>query len=349
MSRKTTSLTLAGLLLVVLVCVATLVPMPYVVMSPGVTENTLGTFKGDEVITISGHRTYPTTGRLDLTTVSVTSPDYHPRLPDVLEAWWSRDEIILPREAVYPTGQTVEQVQQQNETEMLDSQQAAIAAGLGQAGVDATEPTVKEVTDGTPADGVFKVGDVIRTVDGTEIETADDAVKAISSLAPGTDVTIGIDRDGEAQEVDAVTAKSPDDPSQSRIGVLLTDFNPPFDVNIDLGQDIGGPSAGLMFSLGIYDKITPGALTDGRFVAGTGTIDMNGNVGPIGGIQQKIAGAVDSGATVFLAPADNCAEAAEAPDADDVELIKVTTIDDAVQALTALAAGDTGAIPRCSS
>jgi PDZ domain-containing protein len=349
MTRKTASLTLAGLLLVVLVCIATLVPMPYVVMSPGVTENTLGQYKGNDVITISGHKTYPTTGHLDLTTVSVTSPDYHPRLPDVLNAWWSREEILLPREAVYPAGQSVADVNKQNETEMLDSQSAAIAAGLGEAGIDATMPTVKEVTKGSPAEGILESGDVIRTVDGAKIATADDAVKAISSLPPGSTVRVGIDRDGKKETVEVVTGESPDSPDQSRIGVLLTDFNPPFDVNIDLGQDIGGPSAGLMFSLGIYDKLTPGSLTDGRFIAGTGTIDMNGTVGPIGGIQQKIAGAVDNGATVFLSPADNCNEAADAPDADQVELIKVTTLDDAVQSLTALNRGDTASIPRCDS
>jgi PDZ domain-containing protein len=347
MSRKTASLSLAALLLVSLVCVATLVPMPYVVMSPGVTENTLGTFKGKDVISISGHKVYPTTGHLDLTTVSVTSPDFHPRLPDIVNAWWSQEEIILPREAVYPPDQSVDAVNKQNENEMLDSQSAAIAAGLGEAGIDATAVTVKEVTAGAPAEGVLEAGDVILEVDGTKVDTASDAVDAISSLSPGDSVTLKIDRDDATKTVTVKTAESPDDPKQARIGVLLTDFNPPFDVNIDLGQDIGGPSAGLMFSLGIYDKITPGPLTGGMFIAGTGTIDMNGTVGPIGGIQQKISGAVASGATVFLAPAENCDDALGAPAVGQVNLIKVSTIDDAVQALKALTSGDTASLPRC--
>ena len=111
------------------------------------------------------------------------------------------------------------------------------------------------------------------------------------------------------------------------------EFDPPFDVSINLGQDIGGPSAGLIFSLAIYDKITPGALTGGRNIAGTGTIDVDGNVGEIGGIQQKIAGAYGDGARTFLVPAANCAEAAGSSLADDVELIKVATLDQAVDAL----------------
>jgi PDZ domain-containing protein len=347
MSRKTSSLTIAALLLVALVCIATLVPMPYVVMSPGVTENTLGTFKGKDVISISGHKVYPTTGHLDLTTVSVTSPDFHPRLPDVLNAWWSDQEIILPRDVVYPPDQSIDDVNQQNETEMLDSQSAAIAAGLAEAGIDATAVTVKEVTEGSPAEGVLRAGDVILAVNGTKVATAADAIKAISSLSPGASVTLRIERDDATKNVTIEAGASPDDPDQARIGVLLTDFNPPFDVNIELGQEIGGPSAGLMFALAVYDKITPGQLTGGRFIAGTGTIDLNGTVGPIGGIQQKISGAVASGATVFLAPADNCEEAVGAAAADQVDLIKVSTIDDAVQALEALNAGDTANIPRC--
>lgn len=347
MSRKTTGLAVAGFLLVALVCVAALVPMPYVVMSPGLTENTLGSFDGEPVITISGHRTYPTSGHLDLTTVSVTSPDYRPRLPDVLNAWWSDDQIILPRDVVYPPDQSVDDVNQQNAAEMMSSQESAIVAGLAQAGVDATRPTVKAVAKDSPAEGLLKVDDVIVEVDGEKVDSSADVVKAITALEPGASVDLVVDRDGRQRSVTVVAGENPDDPDQARVGIELTDFNPPFDVDIELGQDIGGPSAGLMFSLGIYDKLTPASLTDGRFIAGTGTIDMFGNVGPIGGIQQKIAGAVDSGAEVFLAPAANCDEALGASSVDDVELIKVETLDDAVTALEALRDGDTASLPRC--
>jgi PDZ domain-containing protein len=348
MTRKTATLTVAGLILAGLLCVALLVPMPYVVMSPGVTENTLGKFDGKDVISIEGHKTYATTGQLDLTTVSVTSPDYEPRLGDVLQAWWAHDEIILPRESVYPAGQTPEESDEQNQTDMVDSQSAAVAVGLGQAGIDAIEVSVAETPQTGPSKGKLVKGDIILTVDGTEVTSSDQSVKLIQEVPPGDEVTLGIERDGKPQDVTITTEPSPDDPSKSRIGVTITTVvDPPFKVNIDLGQDIGGPSAGLMFSLGIYDKITPGELTGGKHVAGTGTLDISGRVGPIGGIQQKIAGAARSGATIFLVPADNCAEAGGSSYKDDVDLVKVSTMDDAVDALNALTAGEGADLARC--
>jgi Lon-like protease len=348
MSRKTATLSFAGVALVLLLSVAFFVPMPYVVMSPGITENTLGTFKGTPVITVHGHKTYPTKGALDLTTVSVTSPDYHPRLGDVLQAWWRKDEIILPREAVYPPDKSVKDVNKQNETDMTNSQTAAIVVALREAGITHFKVEVVDIIDGAPADGALRLGDIITAVDGVRIDDAGQAITAITRLAPGTRVTLRILRGGQPKTVTLRTEPSNEPGAKSRIGVSITD-KPPFDVNIDLGQQIGGPSAGLMFSLGIFDKITPGYLTDGAHIAGTGTIDDAGDVGEIGGIQQKIAGAVNAGATVFLVPHANCSEAAGAPDAGDVDLIDVTTMHSAVSALDAIAAGDSSGVPRCSS
>lgn len=336
----------AAVLLVALVTVAFTVPMPYVVLSPGVTENTLGTYRGEPVITISGHPTYPTSGHLDLTTVSVTSPDYEPRLPQILQAWWSGREIVLPREAVYPAEQTVTEVRQENEQQMVGSQDAAIVAGLTEAGVDALTVKVRDVVEGAPADGELENGDVITAVDGTAVETTDDAVSAISGHSPGDVVTVGIVRQGQPQDIQLTTEPSPENPQAARVGIELENVLP-FEVDIELGQNIGGPSAGLMFSLAVYDLITPGELTGGRFIAGTGTIDVAGNVGMIGGIQQKIAGAYESGATVFLVPSGDCAEATQSDLADDVDLVEVSTISEAVDALQALESGDEAAIPLC--
>ncbi len=340
-------MTLAALLLVALVTVAFTVPMPYVVISPGVTENTLGTYHGKPVITVSGHPTYPTSGHLDLTTVSVTSPDSEPpRLPQILQAWWSGRQIVLPREAVYPPEQTAIEVKQENEQQMVGSQDAAVVAGLTEAGVDALKVKVRAVVDGAPADGELEKGDVIASVDGTPVETTDDAVSAISRRSPGDVVSVGIVRQGQPRDVELTTEPSPDDPQTARIGIELENALP-FEVDIELGQDIGGPSAGLMFSLAVYDLITPGELTGGQFIAGTGTIDLAGNVGVIGGIQQKIAGAYESGATVFLVPSGDCAEASQSDLADDLELVEVSTIHDAVSALHALDSGDEAAVPLC--
>jgi len=249
---------------------------------------------------------------------------------------------------VYPPQDSVGDVQQQNKTAMLGSQSDAVAAGLAEAGVDAVEVTVQGVTTGEPADGVLRMGDEIVAVDGTVVESTQAAVSAIENLPPGSRVTLSIRRGGNDRSVVLTTVASTDDPSTSRIGVTLSDvFEPPFTVNIDLGQDIGGPSAGLMFSLGIYDLLTPGPLTGGRYIAGTGTIDMSGTVGPIGGIQQKIAGAYANGATVFLVPADNCEEAGQSSLAAKLDLVEVSTMDGAVQALQSYDNGTESELARC--
>lgn len=350
MNRRSTALVVATVCLVGLFGVVLLAPMPYVVMSPGVTENTLGDFGGRAVIQISGHKTYPTNGNLNMTTVSVTSADYHVRLPQVLSAWWSKDQIVLPRDVIYPPDQTVQQVEQQNSQEMLDSQSTAVIAGLAEAGIDALQVTVTKVIASAPAEGVLKSGDEIVSIDGKPVLNTTDVMTAVGDLPPETTVTVGILRAGTPSTVTLTTEQSPDNPAKSRVGVELRDtYTPPFKVDINLGQEIGGPSAGLMFSLAIFDKITPGSLTGGRFIAGTGTIDSAGVVGEIGGIQQKIAGAYDAGADYFLVPAANCPEAGASSLADDVELIKVDTLDHAVDALKALATGDTAAITRCGA
>ncbi len=347
MTRKT-ALTVAAAVLALLVIVAVFVPVPYVVMSPGVTENTLGSFGKTPVISIKGHKTYPTSGHLDLTTVSVTSPDSHPRLPDILRAWWSSDEIVLPRDVVYPPTESVSTVNKQNQNAMLSSQSDAEAVGLMAAGIDAVKVEVQSTLAGSPANGVLQKGDEISAVNGTTINSVNDVVAAVSGLAPGSPVVLDINRGGSHRTVRLTTAKSSTDASKSMIGVSLTEvFKPPFTINIDLGQEIGGPSAGLMFSLGIYDLLTPGKLTGGRYVAGTGTIDLSGQVGPIGGVQQKIAGAYHNGATIFLVPAGDCSEAGQSPLASKIDLIKVSTMNDAVHALKAYDNGTESSLTRC--
>ena len=350
LTRRTASLTIGGVALTTLLCVAFLAPMPYVVMSPGLTENTLGTFKGTRVIKIRGHKTYPTTGHLNLTTVSVTSPSYHPRLSDVLSAWWSPREIVVPREVYYAEQKSPTQYEEENRQEMLDSQSAAIAAGLGQAGINAVEVEITSVVAGAPAESRLRKGDLILAVDGDPADSRAEVIDAVSSREPGSDVTITVRRDGGRRDVRIRTEPSPDDAQRARIGVELGErFDPPFAVDIELGQQIGGPSAGLMFSLAIYDLITPGALTGGEFIAGTGTITADGTVGVIGAEQQKIAGAYRDGATVFLVPAADCPQALRSDLADDLRLVKVSTLDGAVKALDSLRSGDEAEVPTCTS
>lgn len=350
MSRRTSSLVVSGVVLVALVTVAFSVPMPYVLESPGVTENTLGEVGGKPVIQITGAKTYPVDGHLELTTVSVSRAEYQARLPDVLSAWIASDQIVLPRDVVYPPDKSTEQVEQENAADMLDSQSTAIVAGLMRAGINPYVVEVQDVESGGPADGRLSPKDQIVAVNGEQVASSDVVVKAISALPPSSKVKLQVRRGDDLVSVTVTTEQNPDEASKSRIGVSLADvFDPPVDVKIKLDQDIGGPSAGLVFSLAIYDLLTPGPLTGGRFVAGTGTIDAEGKVGPIGGIQQKIIGAYKGGhgASVFLVPADNCEEAAASDLKDTVLLVEVATLDDAVSALESIDAGDDASLTLC--
>ncbi|HET7172980.1 MAG TPA: PDZ domain-containing protein [Nocardioidaceae bacterium] len=352
MTRRKNALALAITVLAILVVVAFLVPLPYVVLAPGLTANALGDFAGKPVVTVAGHPTYRTTGHLNLTTVSVTRDDYNVRLGQLLAAWWSPNDLLLPREVIYPPNETSSQVVRQNRSEMLGAQSAAVVAGLGEAGIHAITVRVDKVSKGFPAYGVFRKGDRILAVDGKAVHSATQVADVVEPLAPGTAITVTVVRSGRRMHLSLHTTKSTLHAGQSMIGITMSEsFKPPFKVRFNpaIVAEIGGPSAGLMFALAVYDKITPGALTGGRFVAGTGTITADGQVGPIGGVQQKIAGAYAKGARYFLVPAGDCAEAAKAPDAGKVRLITVHDIGDAVRALRQLDRGDEAAISWCGA
>ncbi|MBQ0974056.1 S16 family serine protease [Streptomyces griseoincarnatus] len=243
-----------------LLATAVLAPLPFSVAQPGLTADVLGENKGQQVITISGAPVRETTGQLRMTTIEATSPDTRVSLPQVIDSWFSTDEAVMPRDAVYPSGDDVQEIEQFNRKQMKESQDEATRAAL--------------------------------TYLGRENQ--------------GIDVTLKL-------------------------------------------ADVGGPSAGLLFSLGIVDKLdgdgSGGDLTGGRVVAGTGTIDAEGRVGAVGGVPLKTQAAKRDGATVFLVPRDECAEAkAERP--QGLRLVPVTTLEGAVDALIALEKG-TGEVPAC--
>ncbi len=243
-----------------LLATAVLAPLPFSVAQPGLTADVLGENKGQQVITISGAPVRETTGQLRMTTIEATSPDTRVSLPQVIDSWFSTAEAVMPRDAVYPSGDDVQEIEQFNRKQMKESQDEATRAAL--------------------------------TYLGRENQ--------------GIDVTLKL-------------------------------------------ADVGGPSAGLLFSLGIVDKLdgdgSGGDLTGGRVVAGTGTIDAEGRVGAVGGVPLKTQAAKRDGATVFLVPRDECAEAkAELP--QGLRLVPVTTLEGAVDALVALEKG-TGEVPVC--
>ncbi|MBR7830405.1 PDZ domain-containing protein [Actinospica sp. MGRD01-02] len=342
--RRAVTLAVSGTLLAGFAAGALFQPVPYAELTPGPTFNVLGSQDGTPLITITGTKTYPTTGELRMVTVGVSEESYQMPLGEAMAGWLSSDTAIVPKETIYPAGQTQQQSDAQNTQEMTDSQDSAVTAALAALDIKPTgsEVVVASVTDGGPAAGKLQAGDVIREVDGTAITTGgqtgmDQVTAAIKKVTPGAQVTFVISRDGKQQTVTTGTENSS---GKAEVGISIESENVfPFSVSIQL-DNVGGPSAGMMFALGIIDKLTSTNLTGGRIVAGTGTIDANGQVGAIGGIQMKTIGARDAGATVFLAPASNCAEA-KANQPAGLELVKVNTLDDALNALADVREGKT--------
>ncbi|MEU3789320.1 PDZ domain-containing protein [Streptomyces fructofermentans] len=363
MPRRTATMLASTLMLIALLCAGVFITVPYSELSPGPTVNTLGDHDGEPVLQISGRKTYPTTGHLNMTTVRVTSADYRMNLVEAVYGWLAHDNKVVPHDTLYPDGKTEEQSTQENAEEFSQSQESAKVAALKELDIPVKSwVIVSTVVKDTPAEGKLHAGDVIKAVDGTEVKAYGDVAKLVTKHKPGDKVVFTIVPAKEqaaaekekrtpsvTQDVTITTAKS-DDALEDRaiVGISAgTDHTFPFTIDIKLA-DVGGPSAGLMFALGIVDKLTPGSLTGGTFVAGTGTIDDAGKVGPIGGIEMKTVGARDKGAKFFLTPKDNCATAArDVP--DGLTLVKVDTIDDAVKALKDIRGGDTADLPKCTT
>ncbi|MEU9834476.1 PDZ domain-containing protein [Streptosporangium sp. NPDC048047] len=338
MSRRALTLTVAGILTLLLGIVGALLPVPYVVLSPGPTENTIGDVKGKPVISIEGRRTYPTSGALRLVTVAYQGgPGNRIDLLSALRGWLDPTIAVVPEETIFPPTSTAEQVEQQNSEEMTGSQDDATAAALTELKIPFTSVvTVASVQKGLPADGRFKRGDEITAVDGAAVTDRESVAAAVRKHKPGQRVTFTVNRAGQSTTVAAPTVAAKD--GTPVVGVSMqVGYKFPFKVEINVG-DVGGPSAGMMFSLGIVDKLTPGEMTGGKAIAGTGTITPDGKVGPIGGIQQKMVGAREDGAAFFLTPAGNCAEAVQAVP-DGLKLVRVNTLHDAVRAVDAIRTG----------
>jgi PDZ domain-containing protein len=322
-------------------------PSCYVTVQPGPTRDTLG------IVEITDADTFPSQGRLLLTTVAVDT-ELGP-LEFVADLFDDQVDTVR-RDVLYPTGESDDDVAERNTILMTNSQLTATIAGLRAAGYELDESAggaevVAIVDDAAVVDDDVAVGDVVVAVDGTAVTTSDDAVEAVQRVEPGDDVELRFERDGEPRTVTVTAGANPDDPSSPFLGVLLADhFDLPVTVDIDAGN-IGGPSAGLLFALSIVDLLGEDDLTAGEVVAGTGTIDRDGNVGAIGGIRQKIVGATDRDepATVFLVPAGNFDEAVTAPVAREILLVPVATLDEAHDALTTLSEGGTPVSARTLS
>ncbi|MFJ4844037.1 MULTISPECIES: PDZ domain-containing protein [unclassified Streptomyces] len=354
MPRRTATLLASTLTLIALLCVGLLMRVPYAEMSPGPTVNTLGEHDGAPVLQISGHRTYPAGGHLNMTTVRVTSADYSMNLVEAVAGWLAHDQKVVEHDTLYPQGQTAEQADQENAEEFTQSQDSAKVAALKELGIPVgSQVIVSTVVKDAPSEGKLHAGEVIKAVDGTPVKAAGDVATLVTKHQPGQKVVFTVipkGAKGDATKDVTITTGTSDDDGKRRaiVGIQAgVGHTLPFTIDIKLA-DVGGPSAGLMFALGIVDKLTPGDLTGGKFVAGTGTIDDDGKVGPIGGIDMKTIGARSKGAEYFLTPADNCAEAAQ-DTPSGLTLVKVKTIGDAMDALKDIREGKTADLPSCSA
>jgi len=343
MSRRSLTLAIAGLATVVAIVVAVLLPVPYVILGPGPTLNTLGESSGQPLITISGHPTYKTTGNLNLVTVSYQGgPGSDMNIFQALRAWVDPSEAVVPETELFPAGQSAQQTQAQDTEEMTSSQQTATAAALTELHIPyQTVVSVVSTVPGYPASKVLKAGDVIEAVDGKPVTDQTSLSSMIMAHPTGTVITLEVLRAGKTLTVPVASKASG---GTAVIGVEAQEqYKFPFTVSISVG-DIGGPSAGMMFALGIIDKLTPDNLTGGKFIAGTGEITASGQVQPIGGIQQKMVGARSAGATIFLTPAGNCSDTTGAVPAG-LRLVKVSTLSQAMSDLEAIKAGKP--VPSC--
>lgn len=333
LSRRTLTLLVGFAVLIVIGVVGSQIPVQYAAMAPGPTYNTLAAVDGNQVIALSGRTPDETDGHLNMTTVAILD---NLDIFSALRGWFQSDEAVIPREQVFPPGKSEEEVEKQQTQEFVSSQNSAVSAALSELGYP-SKVVIAGLSAESPSTGRLRVDDVIEQVNGTKITSYKDLKAALGKHKPGDEVTVAYERDRKQQETRVVTTELDGKPA---LGVEVS-FHPvaPFDVTIHLA-DVGGPSAGLMFALGIIDKVEPGSLTDGKFIAGTGMISETGKVGPIGGIQQKLIAADRAGATVFLVPAGNCADAKSATP-DGLQTVKVNSLKSALSALEKLRDGGT--------
>lgn len=351
-SRRLFTLIAALVPAVLLLAVTTSATVPLVAMGPGPTYDTFGEtqVKNDEgnaesvpVIVVTGREADETTGSLRMTTVAVRD---NLTLADAARFWLDPDQVLLPRDQVFPPDRSRDEVREANVADMIGSENSAEAAAYRYLGIP-MRPRVEDVDPSGPAEGHLESGDIVTSVAGVPVADTTEVVEQVSAHRPGDQVPVGLVRDGEETTTTVTLASSgPDgDPEAGRLGIIVGDTPADgTDVKVTVAPDVGGPSAGLILAIAIVDVLSPGEETGGREVAGTGTIRPDGTVGPIGGIRHKIQAAADEGATEFLVPAANCGEAVQDPPGG-IRLIEVSTLAGALDALDTVASG--GEPPTC--
>ncbi|MDH4112970.1 MAG: PDZ domain-containing protein [Actinomycetota bacterium] len=307
-----------------LVFAAAWVPIPYFAVGPGPANDI------DPLIDIKGVPRYPSEGRLIMTTVRW---EQLTALGSFI-AWVDDSRFIVGEDAIYPPGVDRDQEQDRAISQMdqskIDASIVVLTELFDYPKDHGTGALIEATGPDCPADGELFVGDTVVAIDGRRVETIGEARRAIDGVPPGEPVAFRVRAGGEVHEIE-LTREPCAGSEEPLVGIQMVSAFP-FGIEIASG-DVGGPSGGLMFSLGLYDALTPGDLTGGRTIAGTGTISPSGKVGGIGGIVDKVIGAERAGATVFLVPAENMAELRDVE--TDLRLISVSSFTQAVDALEA--------------
>ncbi|HWJ10650.1 MAG TPA: S16 family serine protease [Nocardioides sp.] len=346
MSQRLIAVCIAGPLALILGGIALSVPLPYASYSPGPTFDILGKDENRaEVIQVDGHKAYYDDGQIRFTTVIASSNGQKLTLGDALTRWFDADRAVVPYDVVHPPDQSKEDEEAEGQIQMSTSQDTAKAVALKEIGVDVpTAVQAASVTADGPAADKLLPGDLFLEVDGEPVTEGKQIVAAVKKHADLSNVEFRVLRD--KKELTVRVKPRLDDEGVPKVGVGIgLGYEFPFKIQLRVDPTVGGPSAGLMFSLAIYDTLTPGSMTGGATVAGTGELLPDGQVGPIGGIAQKIAGAQEAGAELFFVPKDNC------PDVEnldpDLRLVKATTMHEARLALEKWSKDHDADLPAC--
>ena len=343
-----------GAVMAVLLAASVALPVPYLVLKPGPVFNTIGEFGGQQVVDIQEATTYPTSGSLDMTTVSeFGGPQDGVSVFQAVWGWLDPAVRVVPREIHYPENATEADTKLRNAEAFNSSQSYAVAAALQYLKLPVQEQVVvTSIVEGSPALDNLRAQDAIVSIDDVAMNAPEEVVAAVRAKPAGSNLVFKVLREGSPIEVSVTSAPKKDDLTTPEdetgkpfIGIGVDDYYAAtFPITFHL-RDIGGPSAGSMFALAIIDKLTPGELTAGKNIAGTGTVDPQGNVGAIGGIAQKLAGAHKAGATLFLAPQSNCDEViGNIP--QGLTVVPVETIAQAVKAIETFNSG--GSLAKCT-
>ena len=320
-----------------LLTIATLLaPIPFVFFKPGVPDNVAG-----KIISIKDAKTYPINGKLFITSILVTNPDSPVFGAETLVNWAIGPHVVLPKESVYPPIQPAKKIERDSRNEMESSKVTATAAALRYLGYDFDEVYyVSDIRDYSDAIKKLKIGDVITDIDGKKINQIEEIRTSYAKKRIGDPLLITVERKDKNGKVASVTTRvilvenlDIEEKERPAIGILVgTSARFPIDVDFNL-PGVGGPSAGLIFAVGIVEKLTEEDLVRGRKIAGTGTISASGKVGGIGGIEEKMVGASRIGATIFIAPRENCPDIKHVP--NGLKVIPVSTLSEAIEALRA--------------